>query len=208
MIRCTNHLLPLGKGKALAALSEFDRLNPRPMPLEDNVFWLTRLLFVPKDPPGFFALPMIGAIEPPPPKNLRKWPVYPVVVQDDVPFLIFGGVTLFGHPESFSGYVKRDSKNWRIREAPLRPSDDPFEAMLRAQKTWAWRYLKSSCSNMGDRVILLRVLKDLLSSSPLGRDPDLKDLDSNPGAFRRLHRKFLASHCHWDVARQLYVAGR
>jgi len=129
LLRLAHILWPLGQKKALAVLSEFNRLGG----IGNDSFWLLHLLFEPTAPPGYFEVPSIGAITPKPPQKMRDWPDYPLAQIDGIPFSLLGGILLGGFPEPLDWYVKTNIKDWRWRTSLPTPPDDPFLSFVKFQ---------------------------------------------------------------------------
>ncbi|MFI5384500.1 MAG: hypothetical protein ACHQ50_00100 [Fimbriimonadales bacterium] len=159
---------------------------------------------------GYFALPGIGFILPGAPKDLSKFPTYPILMVDDVPFNFYQGVELDGVPEGFSWYVDRDGKHWRLREKRLRPPDDPFPSLMRLFATSQWKLMVALHPTVQFPVIrkssFLDQMLSLVRSAYDPGPPDRWD-DTRFDRFDRVHQSFLALHCRWDDARQTYVRG-
>jgi hypothetical protein len=197
LIQVANKLRPLGKEKALAVMCEYERVAGENAN-EEWLLWAARALFDPGDA-FFFPVPMIGCVSPRPPDDLREWPLYPVVLVDDIPFNAYAGRFLGGSPESFSQYVERCAKTWIMRPAPLHPPDDPFSAYLEAVKA-------PELKNVGayNNYLLLGNVLSLVRTAYRAKALDgsgsieSKDYDKQRAAF-------LAVGGRWDDKRQLYV---
>jgi hypothetical protein len=144
LVRAVNHLMPMGKEKAIRELWEFlkvarDTVNETVRHDEDIdtsdrtcVFLIVRLLFECAEPKD--ALPAIATIPftpTPEDKDRKLWPLYPVHLQDDVPFFMVWGGALGGCPDQPERHIDWAEKHGRIRRKPLRPIDNPMEAASR-----------------------------------------------------------------------------
>ncbi len=142
LVRAVNHLHSLGKTKAIAELREFVNIagqgwtkrDPADIETSDYqcVFLIVRLLFEPQNPSESRPWMAIGAMSPTPRgEDQSLWPMFPLAVQDDLPFILINGVFLGGLPEHPYVHVDWAEKNGRLRAKPLRPADDPIAAVER-----------------------------------------------------------------------------
>jgi hypothetical protein len=141
LVRAVNHLQSLGKQKAIAELREFlkiardsFRANRDPADIDTSdeqcVFLIVRLLFELEVTSGTLPDLYIGAMWLRPEKTDSSfWPLYPLALQDDVPFLLIDGVLLSGYPQHPSSHVDWAEKHGKLRAQPLRPADDPIAAV-------------------------------------------------------------------------------
>lgn len=99
---------------------------------------LLRLLFVPAEPGTAYPSVAMGKpvdVENPP---LQDYPLYPLVLLNDVPLLIVTGFLLGGLPADPMSQIEFFEQDCRMRPAPLRPPDNPLplaETLL-ASPTW------------------------------------------------------------------------
>jgi hypothetical protein len=141
LIRAVNHLHGLGKEKAIAALRDFLTIagdhpfaqrDPENIDTSDRqcVFLIVRLLFQPATQGEVLPQIKIGAMSPrPDPMEEEQWPLYPLVLQDDIPFLIMSGVLLRGSAQRPEEHVDWAEKHGKLRNKPLCPADNPFQAV-------------------------------------------------------------------------------
>jgi hypothetical protein len=141
LVRAVNHLMPMGKEKAIRELREFlkiarDTVNET-IRRDENidtsdktcVFLIVRLLFECAEPMG--ELPDIGTIPftpIPEDKDKKYWPLYPVQLQDDIPFFLVYGGGFSGQPDQPERHVDWAEKYGRIRRKPLHPINNPMSA--------------------------------------------------------------------------------
>jgi hypothetical protein len=134
LIRAVNTLQAMSETRAVDALKAYNTLcesDPRPLwPVfeAERIFWITRLLYVPKDPASSLRPPILGmpAVRVAAGSDLNA--VFPLVLQDDVPFRLNSGYTLFGVAELPLAYLEYCRSAGKFRDAPLRPSSDPIAA--------------------------------------------------------------------------------
>jgi hypothetical protein len=140
LICAVNRLQVLGKEGAIRELRTFLAMAPRfHRGVRDaaNIdtadlhctFWIMRVLFEPMEPS--VALPAIrfGQMFPIDYATGEQfYPLFPIVVRDDIPFLFMTGFALGGsmmRPESYLGWAERSG---RLRRQKLRPANDPLAA--------------------------------------------------------------------------------
>ena len=205
LLQSANVLISLGREKALAVLGEYSRVGSDGPWGGDWLFWLVHVAFQSKLPGGVFPVPMI-AVDPP--KDLRLWPAYPLLLVDDVPFCVPRQINLGGHPEEFGSYLYKHGKEWAIRTAPLRPPDDPFLSYEKLIRSATWQQGRDygpgwdagfiegidRDTAFGQVIALVRtVYRPVIVSWARSED------------FEKDHREFLALGCRWDDSRQMYV---
>jgi hypothetical protein len=144
LVRAVNHLMPMGKKKAIQELREYlkiarDSANET-MRREENidtsdrtcVFLIVRLLFESAEPnekpPAIMTVPFTPI---PDDKDKTYWPLYPIHMQDDVPFFLVYGGGLGGVPDQPERHIDWAEKHGRLRSKPLRPIDNPMLAAAR-----------------------------------------------------------------------------
>jgi hypothetical protein len=210
LVQVANDLMPLGKQKAVAVMREYARVSGR----DDTwMFWLARVMFTSSRPGGVFRVPRIGGIVPPPPKDLTKWPTFPIVIVDDVPISLFRGAVLAGFPEPFGWYLKEHEKEWTLRTRRLTPPDDPFLSYKKLVGTDRWPLRRVDPTKTG-RIIPFAesegyALKEVLTLVRTAYRPPGMDQGSYPYIngldYDRYHDAFLKLGCRWNDARQVYV---
>jgi len=134
VIRAVNALQPLGKEKALAAVAEYLRIAPDwfDAPAVNGTFLVLRTLFEIPSPPGHMPVMLVGQPSPMGPEDLTKIPRFPIYIQDDIPFLIVSGYSLFGQAEDPRKHLNYFRKHGVIRSLPLVPPTDPVASIRRA----------------------------------------------------------------------------
>jgi|GEM_PF-2062813 len=209
LIQVSNLLIPKGQKKALAILGEFGRIQYDGF--QDNLwlYWLVRVMFTSNRPGGVFPFPMIGTIIPELPKDLRKWPMYPVMMVDDIPICFIYGWSRDAPPEPFNKYLQQHKKEWSIKLKQLRPPDDPFPVFrkLITSSTWpfpraALRKNHSSIPYDYEGSVMDDILR-LLRTAYRPRLPDNRYI--NRLEYDKYHKEFLALGCRWDTVKQMYV---
>jgi hypothetical protein len=216
LVRAVNHLHALGKERAIAELRNYleiarqsSHVTRDPADIDTSnhqcVLLIVRLLFEPADPadklPGLF----IGAMSPsPPPEGKEQWPLFPLYVQEDIPFLLIRGTWGTGTPRHPSRTVDWAEKFGKLREKPLRPGDDPLSA---ADKLLATPQAQRLFQREADTELLRRQVWRMvrnLSGKPL----DTKTF--RPFPEYELHQdwetyEWIANKIRWNVDQQNYV---
>lgn len=131
LIRAVNALRALEKERALETLEEFVKLTDEP-PYDqgerDIVFWIIHLLFEPSRlqqrvrPPAVNGHIGVELSESP------NWPLAPLDLVDDVPFMVGQGGGSTGIPEHPSSRIEWARRHCVLRDEPLRPTRDPIAA--------------------------------------------------------------------------------
>jgi hypothetical protein len=213
LVRAVNRLHALGKEQAIAELRRFLKISTRSFCVErdpanidtcDNqcVFLIVRLLFEPAEPTGKRPEMRIGAMRPSPPEGDRSWPLFPLALQDDIPFILIRGVILSGVPEDPSVHVDWAEKHGKLRARPLRPIDDPLAAVeslcaLPRSNSWEMAMLRDQAWKMVEGV-----------AGPW-RTPEKERYSGayDPKADCEKHQRILRQFkIKWDSAQEAYVA--
>jgi hypothetical protein len=145
-----NALRPLGKNRALRVLRDYvticntdgdsDR-NDRYDLDEQRVFLIARILFVRNDHDPQMPWMYIGGTRPDVKPEDKAWPLFPLALQDDLPFCLSSGYSLFGHAQSPLAHLDYCEKNCDIRMRPLVPTIVAPIAAERLFNSAAWKSL-------------------------------------------------------------------
>lgn len=219
LIRAVNELHALGKQQALDALRRYVELAPDGRFFNDELpfdaanidqgdynvaFWIIRLLFEPAQAGTRIPQPALGAAVPSPAESDKTlWPLFPIEVVDDIPFMIAQGWNLGGVPERPSSHIKWAERYGVLRDAPLRPADDPLAAAerllslpktqrlkLRGEPIWtqAWQFVAD---------LFPSIKPDALHFNQL-----------TPEQWNTLCKAAADEKIHWNENKQAYVLGR
>ena len=199
MIRVANSLAPLGKQKAVAVLTEYFWVDPYSRVYRDWLYWLVRVLFVPKSHQYVFPIPTLGSYFTSTPKDLRKWPNYPVALCKDIPITIYTGAEGDGSKPLFGLYLQEESKDWEIRTKKLTPPSDPFLAYSQIVNSGLMEFNRKEDRDVMREEILLLVR----TAYKPNRKPHIGDDDAKD--FEKCHQEFLRLGCRWDSKLDLYV---
>ncbi len=202
LIPVANLLQPLGKEKAIAAMSEYEQ---REVSADAWLHSVVRVLFETRD--GNFRIPRVGGMSRSPRRSSVDWPSFPVIIRDDIPFVLSRVTFLMGYPERVSQYAKEHSDRWRMRSEPVRPGADPFAAFNAA--TTSPEYLSSKMSDITgsegylDQVEAYRSLIKLVQ--PVLGLTDAQIAVRGPGSLPKDRSAFLDRNPIWDEASQTYI---
>jgi hypothetical protein len=157
LVRAVNALHPLGKDKILAALSAYVRLAvalPRDnsAPNDPDRAWrydldpqrvllLTRLLFVGND--GHPDTPPIATGQPDPhvAPDSEDWPLFPLALQDDLPFFLAPSYFPADQPQPPADAIEFCRHHGSLRPTPLAPRTSPQLAAEKLLESPAWKRL-------------------------------------------------------------------
>lgn len=219
LVRAVNVLRTLGKQKALAALREYlesaaesDQLELDPANIEtgdrNGVFWIVRLLFEPARAGARIPEPMLGAPSPSPDAADRElWPLFPIELADDIPFMLVEGWTLAGRPEDPSSHLVWAERYGVLRAQPLRPADNPMrvaERLASLPKTHRLAMFPTDARRTGDNLKrqAWRMVAGLLPAIELDND-QLGEFTSDE--WRRLRKASRDRNLHWDETQQAFA---
>ncbi|MBD2773376.1 hypothetical protein [Iningainema tapete] len=128
-ILAVNTIYPEGKSWVISALRDYCHL------LIDNgdwiieatkVFFLLRILFVPKEHNIYFPRIKLGISASSQMLTNHDFPIYPLVLLEDVPLLIVGEFILGGLPENPLAQIDFCEHYCQLRTTPLHPPDNPL----------------------------------------------------------------------------------
>ncbi|MBI5487590.1 MAG: hypothetical protein HY905_09675 [Deltaproteobacteria bacterium] len=211
LIRAVNALQPLGKERALAAISEYLRVVS---PYEDGGYEGTllvlRTLFDVPEAEGGLPPMLVGAPSPPAPEDPGLLPRFPLLFAGDIPFLAVRGYMLGGEAQPPGQHVEYYREHGAIRAAPLRPADDPLGALeeaLRPLSVWATAACGEPCVP-GPSFLVNQAL--LLLDDVLRKEEDVYgERFSTSGAveprWRALREEVAGLGIRWDAEAACYV---
>jgi hypothetical protein len=137
LIRAVNALQPLGKDRALAAMVEYLRVSDDNSISSEGEFLILRSLF--DLPPGTERFPDMHIGDISGPGIPAPTPRFPLLIVDDVPFLMAYGGGLGGTPERVEKDLPYFRDHCQIRSQPLTPTDQPlqiYDELLRQVPNW------------------------------------------------------------------------
>ena len=170
-ISAVNSLYDKDKDDIISALKQYNSLDRRQMaPDSTKIFFLLRLLFVPADSKIMF--PNIGFGKPLDENNppTKDYPLYPLVVVQDVPLLIVSGFFLAGVPENPIKHIEFCNVNCNLRSEPLCPPDNPLSLaeILMSSVRWYRKELEHDKGML--RAQLLRLIRKVYA------EPDMDEI--------------------------------
>ena len=130
LIRAVNALQQLGKDKAIAELEKYIELTSGPDYHSESeiVFWIARVLF-PPEPGELLQRPAIGVfLDDRDAADSDKWPLNPMAVVNDIPFMLGHQISTSGRPAHPSSVIKFAKNHGILREKALAPTTDPLTA--------------------------------------------------------------------------------
>ena len=135
LIRAVNALQKLPKDEALRVLEEFISLTNDFEYFDDQevVFWIVRLLFEPvrldeRIPTPMIAVYLVGGEFGEDFADAYLWPLNPMELVDDIPFMVGMRFGMGGMPEHPSSHIEWARRHCVMRDAPLRPTNNPLAA--------------------------------------------------------------------------------
>ena len=143
VIDAVNRVVEMGVGPALEALRGAQRPGASP----EGILLVARVAFVPVEP-GPLPRLEFGRADLDEEQATRAFPLFPVALSRDIPFLIVAGYMLGGETDA-GGYLDWCERHCRMRE-PLRPHEDPLAAAtdLIESPEWAAAGLPSGYDRM------------------------------------------------------------
>ena len=225
LIQAVNHLQPMGKAKAIAALRDFLKIanngdfvfrdrDPANIDTSDPecVYPIVLLLFAPKNAEGKRPGLSYGNTSMYPSKSDESlWPYVPLAVHDDIPFLIAQsvGTILGGAPKSPIVDVEWADKHGTLRKTKLRPSDNPVDAadaFLSLPKTKRLLKKQQGWGGLADvRRQAWRMIEPL-AGPPEAHNPKHVRLGYRIDWDWQRHKTIAKSHqIQWDATRQRYT---
>jgi len=169
LIECVNALQVHGKERALAAIEETLRVGVG----SGAIFLVLRALFELPDKSVPSPVIRIGIPHPPEPDDPNSFPMYPVVLIDDIPLLLVAGYAGTGMPQSVLEHIAYFRQHGTIREKPLRPPDNPAGAIRALDKSDPFtRFRKQQPKSIECRsLILSQCLRMIDTVYPVEADP-------------------------------------
>jgi hypothetical protein len=138
VVDAVNALHPLGKDGALHAIDAYLAQADQTAD-HHGLFLVMRVLFeVPADP-GYHPPVRIGGSNPPPPKDPKSLPRFPILLIDDIPLMLVSGYALGGDPEPLAVHIQHFRDRGTLRAQPLKPSKSK-DALARYEATYRSAY--------------------------------------------------------------------
>ncbi len=204
LIRAVNALHPLGKDRALAILDEYAKLTRSFEYFHDQeiVFWIIRLLFEPIRLDERIPPPMIGVfLVDRQSAEAMHWPLNPMAVSGDAPFMVGHQIGMGGNPEQPSSHIRWARLHGVVRDAKVVPTANPLaaaEAILGSRRFKALDDFSRAQAATAIRSQALAMVKGMLEPARAGAAVG----DDQWRA--RLHAA-AARGIHWDAKREEFV---
>jgi hypothetical protein len=207
LIRAVNSLHPLGKERALATLEKYVALTPDSGYGSDQeiVFWIIRMLFEPVRLGDRIPYPGIAVfLDDRAVPDAVKWPLNPMAVYGDVPFMVGHRINGSGVPEHPGSHIHWARLHGAIRDEPLVPTGNPLgaaEAILRSPRFKVLDKFSRDHATQAIRSQALAMVKGLVQ--PVGKDHSIAD-----DQWRSRLKTATETGIHWDTKRQVFVRGK
>jgi hypothetical protein len=204
LIRAVNALRPLGKERALAVLERYVELTQDPRDFSDQeiVFWIIRVLFKPIRLDDRIPSPMIAVfLDDREFAEAIKWPLNPMEVSGDIPFMVGRQVGMGGVPEHPSSHIRWARLHGVIRDDPLVPTENPLAAAEVILKSRRFQALDKFSREQGTMFIYsqaLAMVEGLLEPF----EPHDADRDDRWKARLKVATE---RGIHWDAKREQFV---
>ena len=162
LIRAVNGLHPLGKEKVIAAIRAYISLaykettRPQYHVDEQRVFLILRLLFVNANGDPNMPWMAIGATSPDVRPGNTDWPLFPLVMTDDIPLCLSGGYSLAGQAQPATSHVDYCEQNCVLRKQPLNPLKSPLLSADTIIQSKPWNRLFPAGRDGAETEFLLR----------------------------------------------------
>lgn len=200
-IRAVNLLRAEDKSRVIDGLRKYCELSVGSSSWATDstrVFLLLRLLFVPTDTGAHFPTIRIGKpsdTETPP---VADFPLYPLVLLEDVPLLIVSGYMTGGVAEQPSSHIDFCERHCQLRPVALRPPDNPLPLAESLVKSARW-YRKTGVEQ--DRAMLaaqlLRLVRTAYAIPGIGEQA-FSSLLEEPDVWHACVRTFRHLDAVWD----------
>jgi hypothetical protein len=160
-IRAINLLRAEDKSHVLTGLREYCSRNASDAlwsSKSTKVFLLLRLLFIPTDTGTNFPPVQVGKpmdTETPP---MDDFPLYPLVLMEDVPLLIVSGYFTGGLMEQPSSHLDFCERHCELRSTALRPPDNPLplvDSLMNSQKWYRKEGKENDHAMLGAQLLRL-----------------------------------------------------
>jgi len=180
LIRAVNALHSMGRERALLALREYCILAKR-MTYEEarkysvdeyRILPIVQVLF--ESPRGWMPPFVLGGPDVDSP-GTDLWPLFPLAVVQDVPFMVVSGYFLAGVPQEAEDHLRINLGP--LRSAPLSPRLTALEAADELTHSAAWKALKLQPGNVGRKTWQMRTQALSSMESVFALRPDEKSND-------------------------------
>jgi hypothetical protein len=207
LIHAVNALQALGKDRALAVLEQYLTLTQEPRQWSDQeiVFWIVRLLFEPVRLGDRIPRPGIAVfVDDREVPEAMKWPLNPMAVEGDVPFMVGHRIGMAGMPEHPSSHIHWARLHGVLRDQPLIPTENPLSAAEAILKSRRFKALEEHSRREGTQAIrsqALAMVEGLVE--PVG---ERNRIDINDAQWKSRLEAAAEADLQWDAQREEFVA--
>lgn len=171
-----------------------------------KVFFLLRILFVPKDQDVQFPTIHIGKPLDVEPSSTQVFPLYPLVLVQDVPLLTIPGFFLGGLPEDPQIHIDFCEAYCSLRPTPLRPPDNPLTLAESLMESKQW-YRKAEEFDDDQAILqaqLLRLVRTVYTVPGIDESAFFSHLKP-PGIWQGCISSLQHINAIWDENQDIYV---
>jgi len=140
----------------------------------------------------------------PRPKNETLSTRFPVVIEGDIPFLLYKVYLIAGVPERPEAHVEYFQKHGVMRREPLSPTSEPLMVLNSLAKSPDWPF--GGDDNTGRAIAgsqLLRLMQTVYTPSP--DIPRGWRMFTDPVAYKRLFNEARRNQITWDHSKNIYT---
>lgn len=114
------------------------------------VFWVIRVLFVPDRPGDRIPIPAIAvSLDYKGGRERTRWPLNPIDIVDDIPFMVGHQVNLGGQEAHPSSHVEWARQHGTLREKSLSPATNPLAAAEQILRSRRFRHSMNTIASEG-----------------------------------------------------------
>jgi hypothetical protein len=200
LIEAVNYLQGIGKDKSLKTLQNYCAIAQQAAEYNnpENVLLIARVLFVRKDGQEVLPRLLLGQPDLEEPEDPTIFPLFPLCIHRDIPFLLIGGYRIGGEGQPPIEYVEWCARDCEIRSAPLIPADDPLASVDEFLESEIWKRLNPD--DWQYRMLRLQALRSTSNMYPISEqdENDLLSANTTDESWLRYRRAFKALQGSWD----------
>jgi hypothetical protein len=204
LIRAVNALQSLGKERALKVLEEYvDLARGRDYNSDQEiVFWIIRVLFEPIQVGDRIPSPAIAVhLDDRDFPEAMKWPLNPMTVHGDVPFMLGHQTNMSGSPEPPWSHLRWAQLHGVIRDNPLAPTEDPLAAANAILQSRRFKALDKYSRDEATKAIRLQALA--MVGALIHPTNERKPIDDDQ--WQSSVKKASEGGVRWDAKREQFV---
>lgn len=207
LVKTINCLYGLGFEGAVDVLVRYCRLSRESMRVykPENALLVARLLFLPRDDKQVLPELFLGRADIDEPEAHDVFPLFPLHLFSDLPFLLVGGYLMGGEAQPPLEYIIWYEQNGIMRTNPLVPDDNPLKAVDVFLGSGSWRDLKPEQRHYW--MLRTQALRAVSSVYPIAEEQigDLISSEGNEEIWQRHKRIFTSLNVSWSRQRDDYV---